>query len=474
MAKRIDEELLPSNYINGQKIYGADMNKIVSLLRDGVNFNKLDIDKMLHGFDSDYVFESETEMEDWLVDTTPVDNQVCFVLSSADETLKMFKYSTLLSAWEAYGSFSLLLMYERMQEIEADLWDRSYSSVWFVGNVVTGTGSGITVASAGIGDVSLNDYYLNVDNSNVYLCVAINGADSTWNYKLNTQGGAVRMRGAWDKDTTYYYSNKYQDLVSYGGATYYCKLTTTFINNSDPLTDTTHWGLFVSRGTSFRARGEWVPDSQYYNSADFIDVVTYLGDLYYCKISNKTTNLPIEDLINWGIYTEKGVSFRAKGSWNTASDYVNNNDYIDIVTYLGKAYSCKVSISGGVNNSPVVDLAHWDLFVDNTMGLSLDSVLSSIIYTLNDNEDKTFTYAGINSVTVTIPTTVAHGFHSAINYLSGATPQPIVFINNSLFPLKIMRYGINVETYTPVMNTYISLYTYCDGLNVYCYIIEVE
>lgn len=39
----------------------------------------------------------------------------------------------------------------------------------------------------------------------------------------------------------------------------------------------------------------------------------------------------------------KGVSMRLLGAWSNSTAYVNNSDYIDIVTYSGNTYACKTS-----------------------------------------------------------------------------------------------------------------------------------
>ena len=42
----------------------------------------------------------------------------------------------------------------------------------------------------------------------------------------------------------------------------------------------------------------------------------------------------------------KGVSMRLLGAWSNSTAYVNNSDYIDIVTYSGNTYACKTSNTG--------------------------------------------------------------------------------------------------------------------------------
>ncbi|MDU4147933.1 MAG: hypothetical protein E7H86_08995 [Bifidobacterium breve] len=53
----------------------------------------------------------------------------------------------------------------------------------------------------------------------------------------------------------------------------------------------------------------------------------------------------------------KGVSMRLMGAWSNSSAYVNNSDYIDIVTYSGNTYACKTSNTG----QPPTNTTYWTL-----------------------------------------------------------------------------------------------------------------
>ncbi len=77
MGKRIDPSTLPADFIDGEILYGADLNKIITILRDSINLNKEDIDKvaLFAGVkiplsseepieETDYWFKIKT-MEEW-------------------------------------------------------------------------------------------------------------------------------------------------------------------------------------------------------------------------------------------------------------------------------------------------------------------------------------------------------------------------------------------------------------------------
>ena len=103
-----------------------------------------------------------------------------------------------------------------------------------------------------------------------------------------------------------------------------------------------------------------------------------------------------------------------------------------------------------------------------------DSESTEISYVLIPANDKTYTYNGIDNVEIGIPEDAAHGFYAGVNYISGSTPLPIVFTNSTVMPLKIFRYGLSVSSYIPSSNKTITMIFYADGINVYCYITEVE
>ena len=56
-----------------------------------------------------------------------------------------------------------------------------------------------------------------------------------------------------------------------------------------------------------------------------------------------------------GATGSKGTSMRLKGAWDSATAYVNDGSYIDIVTSNGSTYACKVSNT----NVAVSDTTKW-------------------------------------------------------------------------------------------------------------------
>ena len=60
-----------------------------------------------------------------------------------------------------------------------------------------------------------------------------------------------------------------------------------------------------------------------------------------------------------GIQGPQGTSIRHRGNWAANTSYVNNSQYIDIVTYNGSAYSCKTSHTSG----ETWDETNWTVLV---------------------------------------------------------------------------------------------------------------
>lgn len=57
--------------------------------------------------------------------------------------------------------------------------------------------------------------------------------------------------------------------------------------------------------------------------------------------------MPTIDLGN--VKGDTGVSMRTKGAWTSSTSYVNNTQYIDVVTYGGSSYACKTSHTSGTS-----------------------------------------------------------------------------------------------------------------------------
>ena len=89
--KRVTETLLPADFVDGQVLYGADVNKIITILREAINQNKLDMDKILTGSTSPNVVYSYAALSTIL---SPADGDYGFVYNPevSGDGIKVYRY----------------------------------------------------------------------------------------------------------------------------------------------------------------------------------------------------------------------------------------------------------------------------------------------------------------------------------------------------------------------------------------------
>lgn len=105
-----------------------------------------------------------------------------------------------------------------------------------------------------------------------------------------------------------------------------------------------------------------------------------------------------------------------------------------------------------------------NIFVENT---------SNMAYTLEHLYDSTFKNP-IRNLFLTIPNDTTHGYWSGVNFETSSDVLGLNFINNTNLTLKVIKYD-NVFNYLDILpNKVYNLTFYCDGINIYCYYLEVE
>ena len=65
-------------------------------------------------------------------------------------------------------------------------------------------------------------------------------------------------------------------------------------------------GATGSKGTSMRLKGAWDSATAYVNDGTYIDIVTSNGSSYACKVSN--TNVAVSDTTKWTVIASKGAT----------------------------------------------------------------------------------------------------------------------------------------------------------------------
>jgi hypothetical protein len=112
MIKRIPPELLPGDFKNGQVLYGEDVNKIITVLREGINFNKYDIDNLIAGDNTAYIVYSITTLNNLIGFEELQEGD--FGLVMRDPLLggvDVYIYNSTIAVWEFQARLSLLDLY---------------------------------------------------------------------------------------------------------------------------------------------------------------------------------------------------------------------------------------------------------------------------------------------------------------------------------------------------------------------------
>lgn len=106
--KRIPTDTLPANYSDGQILYGADINQIITILKAGVNANKEDIDQIVSGQREIISVRTVQGLTDYSNENIVDSGTYGYVFS--DEGLNVYRYSG--GAWVFQTSLSLIDVYE--------------------------------------------------------------------------------------------------------------------------------------------------------------------------------------------------------------------------------------------------------------------------------------------------------------------------------------------------------------------------
>lgn len=112
MSKRIPEATLPADFKNGQVLYGEDVNKIITILREGVNYNAEDFESIVKGSESAYMAYSLGQLNDFLLYGEVANGAMGLVLR--DPVLggvDLYIYSAQVNQWVFELTLSLLNLY---------------------------------------------------------------------------------------------------------------------------------------------------------------------------------------------------------------------------------------------------------------------------------------------------------------------------------------------------------------------------
>lgn len=154
-------------------------------------------------------------------------------------------------------------------------------------------------------------------------------------------GTSLRMKNAWTANTAYVNNAQYIDIVTQGGNTYSCKASHT----SGASFDSTKWVMIAQKGAT-GATGLQGPKGD----TGAVGAQGPKGDTGATGIQGPKGDTgaagpqgPKGDTGAKGATGATGTSLRMKGEWAASTAYVNNAQYVDIVTYGGNMYACKTS-----------------------------------------------------------------------------------------------------------------------------------
>jgi hypothetical protein len=173
--------------------------------------------------------------------------------------------------------------------------------------------------------------------------------------------------------------------------------------------------------------------------------------------------------INPGTVWHYGNVITQAGTYNNA--YLNANANVNdffINTNDGCVYRCTANTGSTTTWAYVFRMKDNVVATTNTTAQAINLVVA---------EGKEYSYnypAGVSGVSITIPEHIYHGFYAGLNWRNGATPPDVSIVNNSNYEVKLVYKNAQVLYYSPTPDTITNTIIYCDGINVYLYIGEVE
>ena len=103
MAKdRSTDQTIEADFSDGDILYGADINKIISVFKEGINKNKTDLNRMLTGSEYFFIADDPSGLTALLLERTPLDGQRGYVFNNkeAEGSLEVYVYNEETSVWE--------------------------------------------------------------------------------------------------------------------------------------------------------------------------------------------------------------------------------------------------------------------------------------------------------------------------------------------------------------------------------------
>lgn len=99
---------------------------------------------------------------------------------------------------------------------------------------------------------------------------------------------------------------------------------------------------------------------------------------------------------------------------------------------------------------------------------------SEISYTMSSNTDVTATARNVNSIVLSIPASIKHGFYSTFNFMIGTTIPKFTLLNNTNYELHYFKDGIAVDRLEFNDNSFVRIFVDCDGAYIYVMVQELQ
>ena len=179
----------------------------------------------------------------------------------------------------------------------------------------------------------------------------------------------------------------------------------------------------------------------------------------YQEILNQLSSLQLK--LESGSFTTNKLfikySFNANGE-NMTSTWEEGQSYLG--TYIG------------FEDTTDYTKYNWVQFVGGTYCYEDDNG-GSVYVNITDQSDLTLTSDTLLSILINLPNPIAHGFYAGLNFKTGIVAPTVQIQNiNTDIPLKIVKRAVVIENLTLLPDKNVQMFFYCDGLNVYCYVLE--
>jgi hypothetical protein len=103
MAKnRITDQTIVADFSDGDILYGSDINKIISVFKEGINKNKLDLNRILTGSDYFYIADNLSGLTALSLEEPPADGQRGYVFNGQENqgNLEVYSYNESTGVWD--------------------------------------------------------------------------------------------------------------------------------------------------------------------------------------------------------------------------------------------------------------------------------------------------------------------------------------------------------------------------------------